>query len=156
MRRVIIVSGLLIVSAIILGVIVTSGNNPFTENADNTLCGSQPTSNTATNNETNYQSLSHEEAEQTAFKFMEDVIAAAPPTNDEAAAQRLYNTLSRSAKTAVNRSIVSHDIANFVLIQQVPDQGVSVEDIQVVSPQELYVILGLNYSVGFTTRNIHL
>lgn len=99
---------------------------------------------------------SHEEAEITAFQFMQDVVAIAPPNLDEEAATRIYETLSSAARAEVSEETLSRDIAAFVKIQDVPDQGVSVEDLQIVSEREAYLVVGLNYSGGRVLRNIHV
>jgi hypothetical protein len=94
----------------------------------------------------------HDEAEMTGFNFMQDVILVAPPVTDAEAAQRIYQALSSSAREQVGETTVSADIARFLGIQDVPDLGVSVEDLQVSSDEEVTLILGLNYSGGRTFR----
>ena len=41
-------------------------------------------------------------------------------------------------------------------VQDVPDQGVSVEDLQVVDDENVVVVLGLNFSGGRVLREVHL
>lgn len=99
---------------------------------------------------------SHEDAEITAFRFMQDVVSVAPPGTDTEAVARIYNALSSAARAEVSEETLSHDIALFVKIQDVPDEGVSVQDLQIVSVREAYLVVGLNYSSGLELRNIHL
>jgi len=99
---------------------------------------------------------SHEKAEVIAFQFMQDVVAVASPEVDSVAAERIYRILSSAARTEVSEEFLPRDIALFVKIKDVPDQGVSVEDLQVVSESEVYLVVGLNYSGGRELRNIHL
>lgn len=99
---------------------------------------------------------SHEEAEITAFQFMQDIVAVAPPSTDTEVATRIYENLSSTARAEVNKETLSRDMATFAKIQDVPDQGVSVEDLQIVSEREAYLVVGLNYSGGRLLRNIHL
>ena len=97
-----------------------------------------------------------EAAELTAFGFMQDLIKAAPGEDDEAARERLHAALSERAKTEVAADAVLRDMAAFVGIQDVPDQGVSVENLEVHSDTESTLIVGLNYSGGRTLRAIDM
>lgn len=100
---------------------------------------------------------SHESAEIVGYEFILEVIALAPPrtpTNDEIAG--ILNMLSDSARAQINNDTFSRDIAGFIGIQDVPENGASVEDLQIISDQEVVLIVGLNYSGGRTIRNIHL
>ena len=97
-----------------------------------------------------------EEAELVGFQFLQDVIAAAPGSEDDDATQRVYSSLSRNARTVVSEDTVMADMAPFVGIQDVPDQGVSVEDLQVLSATEASLIVGLNYSSGRVLRSINM
>lgn len=99
---------------------------------------------------------SHEEAEMTAFNFILDFIAIAPPESDAAAADRIMAALSANALEQIDRENVSRDVAQFIGVQDAPDQGASVEDLQIVSDTEAYLVVGLNYSGGRTERNVHL
>jgi len=98
----------------------------------------------------------HEEAEMTAFQFMQDIVAIAPPNINPEASARIYQTLTSAARAEVNEATLARDMAAFAKIQDVPDQGVSVEDLQIVSEQGAYLVVGLNYSGGRALRNIHL
>lgn len=98
----------------------------------------------------------HESAEQTGLTFIQDVIAVAPPATDATAAERLYRSLSRSARADISVATIAGDMARFIGIQDVPDQGVSVEDLQIIGPTEAVLRVGLNYSGGRTQRDLHL
>ncbi len=97
-----------------------------------------------------------EAAEMTGFGFMQDLIKAAPGEDDAAAAERLYAALSARAKTEVAEDTILRDIALFVGVQDVPDQGVSVENLEVHSDTETTLIIGLNYSGGRVLRAIDM
>jgi hypothetical protein len=100
--------------------------------------------------------LNHEDAEEVGLQFMQDVIAVAPPLTDEVAEARLYDALSSAGRAKVARATLVRDIALFVGIQDVPDQGVSVEDLEITGPGLATLTLGLNYSGGRVLRLVHL
>lgn len=100
---------------------------------------------------------SHESAEIVGYGFIQRVVELAPPhipTSREK--EDVANMLSVSAKKQVADDTFSRDIAEFIGIQDVPDQGVSVEDLQIISDREAVLVVGLNYSGGRTLRNVHL
>lgn len=99
---------------------------------------------------------SHEEAELVGFQFMQDVIAVAPPSSDMEAATRLYDSLSSDARKEVGRETLARDMAFFVGIQDVPDLGVSVEDLEIIGLETGKLTLGLNYSGTRVLRIIHM
>ena len=99
---------------------------------------------------------SHETAEMVGFAFMQDIIKAAPGTDDSAAADRVYAALSSGAQAEISEETVMNDIAFLVGIQDVPDQGVSVEDLQIHSDTEATLIVGLNYTDSRILRAIEL
>lgn len=100
--------------------------------------------------------LSDEMAEIVGLRFMQDVVAAAPLSSDIRVRERLYNSLSRTAREQVDEETLVRDITSFVSIQDVPDQGVRVEDLEIVSPETATLTLGLNYSSGQVFRAVHL
>lgn len=77
---------------------------------------------------------------------MENVVRIAPPFPDPSAADALFDALSRNAQMTVSRDTISSDMAQFIGVQDMPDQGVSVEDLQVVSATEVVLVIGMNYS----------
>ena len=97
-----------------------------------------------------------EEAEMTAFGFMQDLLAAAPHDGDSEAEQRLYDVLSSEARGQVDRETLLRDIALFVGIQDIPEHGVSVENLEVESDTESTLIVGLNYTIGRVLRAIDM
>lgn len=99
---------------------------------------------------------SHQEAELVGFNFMLDFIAIAPPESDFEAMERIYDNLSVSARQQISGEMFSRDLALFVGVQDVPDQGVSVEDFQVINDSKVALIVGLNYSGGRVLRKINL
>lgn len=101
-------------------------------------------------------SLDHQMAEFRAYTFIQDFVEIAPPESNPEAEERVYAALSGRAKTKISRESLSRDVAVFVGVQDVPDQGVSVEDLQVVDDDNVAVILGLNYSGGRVLKEIRL
>ena len=100
--------------------------------------------------------LDHEMAEFRAYTFIQDFIEVGPPEPNPEAEERVYAALSERAKTEVSRERLSRDMAMFVGVQDVPDQGVSVEDLQVVDDENVVVVLGLNFSGGRVLREVYL
>jgi LysM repeat protein len=99
---------------------------------------------------------SHEAAERTGFAFMQAVVKTAPPA-DPRAQQTAFNLLSRSAQRTVGGSATAANYAFFVGIQDVPDQGISVEDLRINSPTQAFLIVGLNYSgSGRVLRSVNM
>ncbi len=95
-----------------------------------------------------------EEAEEVGFSFMNDVILLAPPATNEEVADRVYSMLSARARESVDREMISRDMAFFVGIQDVPDEGVSIQDLQMNEDGTATLILGLNYSGGPVLRAV--
>lgn len=100
--------------------------------------------------------LTNKEAELAGLNFILDFITMAPPSSDPDAMERAYNALSRSAKEQVSRESLAGDMALFVGVQDVPDQGISIEDFIVVSDVQANLIIELDYSGGRVLRNINL
>ncbi len=98
----------------------------------------------------------HDEIERVGYRFMQDVVLVAPPNTDTEAERRLYDSLSRAAQEQVTYEMLLPDLARFVGIQDVPDQGVSVEDLEVEGLESALLTLGLNYSGGRVLRVLHL
>jgi hypothetical protein len=98
-----------------------------------------------------------EEAELTGFNFILDSIAVAATTSSSTSTEdRVLGALSLNAQNSVSRETLSQDLAAFLGIQDVPDQGASVEDLQIISDTEAQLFIGLNYSGGRTLRTVHL
>lgn len=99
-----------------------------------------------------------EEAELTGFNFILNFITSAPPANEEGdiAMISAYEMLSEKAKDQVALDTLSRDLAMFVGVQDVPDEGASVEDLQIVSNSEVILTVGLNFSGGRALRDITL
>lgn len=99
---------------------------------------------------------SSEEAQVTGYGFMVDFLAIAPPISDEEATDRAYEALSSSAKEQISRENIAAEMASFVGVQDIPDRGIDIEDFQVVEEDRAVLTLKLNYSGGWTTREISL
>jgi hypothetical protein len=90
---------------------------------------------------------SDEEAELVAFGFMQDFA-----TEDYADA---HEALSMEAKAIVSEANLEEDLMEFIGVEEVPESGVSVEDLQ-VSDDEAYLIVGMNYSAGRILRRVNM
>ncbi len=99
---------------------------------------------------------SDEQAELVAFGFLQDFVKVAPPEPDAEAMTRAYGALSTNAKARVSVDNLSSDLAGFVGVQDVPDMGVSVEDLQILSENESILIAGLNYSGGRILKGVYM
>jgi hypothetical protein len=99
---------------------------------------------------------SSEQAELVAFGFLQDFVKVAPPETDAEAMTRAYEALSTNAKARVSVDNLSSDLAGFVGVQDVPDMGMSVEDLQILSENESILIAGLNYSGGRILKGVYM
>jgi hypothetical protein len=97
-----------------------------------------------------------EEAERVGFQFILDFIEVGPPSMDQIAADRAYQALSSNAQASVNQETLSRDLAMFVGVQDMPDQGVSVENLVLNEDGNAILTVGLNYSGGRALRDITL
>ena len=97
-----------------------------------------------------------EEAERVGFQFILDFIEVGPPSMDQAAAERAYQSLSSNAQASVNQETLSRDLAMFVGVQDMPDEGVSVENLVLAEDGSAILTVGLNYSGGRALRAITL
>lgn len=140
-----------ILPAIAFGVFIVAGYLLYFGGEEVATPSPQPT---AFENEKN-TAPSDEDAEITAFTFMNDFILSAPPESDMEAAMRAYNALSTSAKEKVSEDKLAGDLALFVGVQDVPDQGVSVEDLQ-VEGDTATLIVGMNYSGGRVLKSVNM
>lgn len=86
-----------------------------------------------------------EQAELVGFEFMQNFIAQGPPAPDLDARQKAYDALSSNAKASVSQDQLARGLALFVGVQDMPNQGISVEDLQVGGDQA-NLIVGMNYS----------
>lgn len=101
------------------------------------------------------QELSDQEAEQVGFTFMQNFLKSGPPEPDPKAQQEAYDALSQIAKQRVAQDTLTRDLALFVGVQDIPDQGVSVEDLQ-REGDTATLIVGLNFSGGQSLRAVEL
>lgn len=98
----------------------------------------------------------YEQAEFVGFNFILDFIKIAPPESDPEAIERVYEALSAEAREEIDKENLVRDMAYFVLVQDVPDQGASVEDLQIVSDTVAVLVVGLNYTGSRTMREVEL
>jgi hypothetical protein len=97
-----------------------------------------------------------EEAEKAGFQFILDFIEVGPPSMDQAAAERAYQALSSRAQANINQETLSSDLAMFVGVQDMPDEGISVENLVLAEDGSAILTVGLNYSGGRALRAITL
>lgn len=100
--------------------------------------------------------LGAKEAEHVGFSFILRFIESAPPTTDVEAAANAYEYLSMAAKAKINPETLSRDLAGLVGVQDIPDQGASVEDLQMKEDGGATLIVGLNYSGGRVLRALDM
>ncbi len=104
--------------------------------------------------------LSDESAELTGRRFVELFIASAPPEGSRTSALQAKSMLSKQlmAEAPADPAAIPGYLAGLMGVQDVPDQGVSTEDLQIVEKgRSATLIVGLNYSgTGQVIRNIHL
>lgn len=86
------------------------------------------------------------DAEMAGTSFLNDVFASAPPTSDPEAKERAYNALTPSAQETVGENAQEANLALFVGIQDIPDQGITVEDLRPDSDTQMSITVNLNYS----------
>ncbi len=99
---------------------------------------------------------SHEDAELIGFNFMLDFLEIAPPDANEEAIERMYEALSVSAREIVSLENFVEEIPLFIGVQDVPEQGVSVENLIIIDDENAEFITGLNYSSGRILRKLTL
>ncbi len=95
-------------------------------------------------------------AREVGFDFWENFLMLAPPAEDAEAGERLLDLLSDRAREEVTRETLSRDMALFVGVQDVPDQGVEFEEVNMKADGSAVLPVNLNYSGGVTKRYIQL
>ena len=96
-------------------------------------------------------------AEDTAFDFVIDVLAAAPgESSAPAAAQRAYAALSSRAQAQMSSDTLMADMAAFVGIQEIPEHGVSVQEFEATGSTTASLVVALNYTNTQAIRSINL
>jgi hypothetical protein len=97
-----------------------------------------------------------ENVEFVGYVFVQNFMKSAPPQPDSQATQDAYDALSVNAKTKVSSDSISRDLASFMGVQDIPNQGFSIEDLQFEGLEKAKYIVGLNYSGGRVLRSINL
>jgi len=100
--------------------------------------------------------VENEEAEKVGFQFVLDFIEVGPPSMDQAAADRAYLALSSRAQADMNQETLSRDLAMFVGVQDMPNEGVSIENLILAEDGSAILTVGLNYSGSRALREITL
>lgn len=95
-----------------------------------------------------FDEANQERAEDVGFQFMQSFSALAPPSPNTIRADFAYNALSRDAMSEVSRQNLANDLMVFIKVQDIPDQGISVEDLQIRDASNVSLIVGLNYTGG--------
>lgn len=98
----------------------------------------------------------NEEAELTGFNFILDAILIISTTSPETVTmERAVNALSLNAMQSVSKDTVSEDLATFLGVEIAPEQGASVENLE-VNAEEAKLVVGLNFEAGRELRNVQL
>jgi len=104
----------------------------------------------SSNDQTPQITLAGNDPETVGYSFVLDFIAAGTPetdTHEDQSAMRAYDALSAEAQNMVSVDNIELGLLEFLELTSIPDQGASVEDLQVDS-QNASLIVGLNYSGG--------
>ncbi len=105
------------------------------------------------------ENLVTENPEDVVETFIENFIKTAPPESDQEALDTAVSLLSEEAKVEVGEEPTSGDLAMFVGVQDIPDQGYQISDISFTNDiDEGYadVELTLKYSGGDAVRSFEL
>lgn len=98
----------------------------------------------------------NEEAELTGFNFILDAIMVISTTSPETVTvERAVSALSTNAASKVSKEKIAEDLATFLGIETVPEQGASVENLE-VNGEQAKLVVGLNFSTGRELRNVNL
>ncbi len=95
-------------------------------------------------------------AKEVGLSFFDDFIAIAPPAEDPDAEGRILEMLSERALDEIDVEMLSRDLALFVGVQDVPDQGVEFEKITIEDDGSASMVVILNYSGGSAERHVLL
>ncbi len=97
-----------------------------------------------------------EVAKDVGMNFFEDFISVAPPANNIEIENRILKTLSEKALEEIGSESLIRDLALFIGIQDVPDEGIEFVDIKMNDIGTVLLTVQLKYSSTPTTRIIHL
>lgn len=97
-----------------------------------------------------------ESAEQVGFAFMRDMVTVTQGTTDPGVSQRLFESLSTDVQSKTSPEMVGQYMPLFSSMHAAPEQGVSVEDLQIHNPTEATLFVGLHYNTGRTIHAVHL
>lgn len=100
--------------------------------------------------------LSHESAELTAYGFILDFLDVGEDGANAEVVDDIMTSLSRQARSEVARETILTDLKTFMGVEGVPENGASVEDLRVVSAEDVFLVVGLNYTGGRELRSVHL
>ena len=100
--------------------------------------------------------LTEEQAiEEVGVGFINNFLLIAPPSEDEEAMERALNTLSERALGEIGAETQSRDLALFVGVQDIPDNGFEVKDIVIKDANSAILEVELKYSSGSAHKDIH-
>lgn len=97
-----------------------------------------------------------ESIEEVGVSFFNDFFAIAPPAEDDDASERLMGILSESASEGIDIETLSRDLALFVGVQDIPDEGFEVVDIALGEDGTANMVVQLNYSGGPAIRKVEM
>ncbi len=99
---------------------------------------------------------SHEDAELAGFGFMQDFAKLTTEDDDDELREKMYDALSEDAKERIAMDTFLDDVLEFVGVETVPEQGTSVEDLQITGDETAEFFSGLNYLDGRILRQLNL
>lgn len=97
-----------------------------------------------------------QKANEVAVNFINDFLLTAPPSNDLGAKERALEYLSKRAFNNLDMEKLSRDLALFVGVQDIPDQGVDFKKVVIEDDGSASLVVEFKYSGVSTHRNIHL
>ncbi len=95
-----------------------------------------------------------EQAELTAFGFIQMVIDDGLTNGNNT--EKIHTSLSTKARMEVTKDELFNDILVFLQIQEIPEYGASVQNLEVHSINEATLVVGLNYKTGPILRAINM
>lgn len=97
-----------------------------------------------------------QKAEEVGIQFINNFIVIAPPAVNIEAEQDLLNSLSERVLNNIDTEMLATEMASFVGVQDIPDEGVKIGEITLLDEKNAVLDIKLNYSGGTIEKNINL
>jgi hypothetical protein len=128
----------IILSIILLGLLVFINREEITQNSEEeTVSESQ-------------------KAEEVSLKFINNFILIAPPAVNIQAEKDLLNSLSENVLSKIDKEMLATEMASFVGVQDIPDQGVEIGELTLIDQENADLRIVLIYSGGEVEKIINL